>query len=289
MTLNEIDHALAHWQAQLARVDENLLALTNDADFKLVVANASRFSGRTAERLAKSQEATRIFSDLREKIDGVLTRAGRLRSEMSRLWPSDQRLREIGDLLQGPAVVRVLGHIPIAQRGLLSSGDNTASLTMDDALATMEREFAVMRAASADVTSAWLRLAAARQVTQQKLDILEAVASTLDVGEHLELEALRSELTAFRAQIDTDPLEAVDRLAAIQPRLSEINRRLAALADLRALVLADQTHARDALANLQPVHQNAFERYAPCRPGIAPAGAVQASVPEEGVTDGSRC
>ncbi len=96
MTLEQIDAALAEWQAKLNLASSNLLELDDLFTYK-------RLRGRAGDALtgitkAKVLPALAAMDQLWQSLlllTDTLNRAQAMRKAASRLWPSERSLREI--------------------------------------------------------------------------------------------------------------------------------------------------------------------------------------------------
>jgi hypothetical protein len=276
MTLEEIDRAIATWDERLAQVDRNLIDL-HDGDYPLIEASASRFTGRTAERVGPAVAAMRALFDQRKTLGDALDRARALRSGLSRFWPSRAQLGEIADLLRGPAVVLDSDPTPVAERGLLSPADQVRRVTLDGALAAMVQEYDLVRTVTTEVTGAWQRVNPALDGFNLKFGALIELARHVGASADPDLLSLRAEVDALRDRTAADPLAVAGELdATVQPRLRELGERLERLAKTRAELQTRLSDARTRLTALETATAAASAAYAQARTRILdPVGLVQ--------------
>jgi hypothetical protein len=262
MTLDEIDRAIAAWNERLTQVDRNLIDL-HDGDYPLIEASASRFTGRTAERVGPAVAAMRALFDQRKTLGDVIDRARALRSGVLRIWPSRAQLEEIAELLRGPAVVLDSAPTPVAERGLLSPADQTRRVTLDSALAAMVQEYDLVRTVTTEVTRAWQRVNPAIDAFNLKFGALGEIARHVGASADPDLVGLRAEADALRDRAATDPLSVATELdATVQPRLRELGERLERLAKTRTELQTRLSDARTQLTALEAASAAASAAYA---------------------------
>jgi hypothetical protein len=276
MTLEEIDRAIAAWNERLAQVDRNLIDL-HDGDYPLIEASASRFTGRTAERVVPAVAAMRALFDQRKTLGDALDRARVLRSGVSRIWPSRAQIEDITDLLRGPAVVLDSAVTPVAERGLLSPADQARRVTLDGALTAMVQEYDLVRTVTTDVTRAWQRVNPALDGFNLKFGALVELARHVGSAADPDLLGLRTEVDGLRDRVASDPLTVAGELdATVQPRLRELGERLERLAKTRAELQSRLNDARAQLIALEASRAAASESFDQAQVRILdPVGLVQ--------------
>jgi hypothetical protein len=275
MTLEEIDRVIAAWDERLAQVDRNLIDL-HDADYPLIEASASRFTGLTGKRVGPAVTAMRALFDQRKTLGDVIDRARAVRAGLSRIWPSRAHLEEISDLLRGSAVVLDSAPTPIAERGLLSPADQARRVTLDGALATMAQEYDLVRTATTDVTRAWQRVNPAIDAFNLKYGALVELARHVGASADPDVLGLRAETDALRDRVAADPLAVAAELdTTVQPRLRELGDRLERLTKTRTELQTRLSDARTRLTALEAASANASATLAEAQARILdPAGLV---------------
>jgi hypothetical protein len=289
MSLDEVDRALAAWKDRLRRVDENLLALEGDINFKLLEetsAPGAGLAGVTYERVAPVVAAMRELFAQRSHLDEILERAQRTRGTISRLWPADRTLREISALLRGPSIVLSTVQTPLAQRTLLGEAEDRNAVSPDQLLAAMVKAFETVRDTVTAVARVWDQLTPQLDALQQKLASLNALATALGGPPDPDLAALQTELALMRTRVARDPLGVHDDVARrLEPRLTALNDRLAAQGQERAQTRADLARARQSLAALRDASRAVAESFASGRAEIAEPTGLVASPAESRLAD----
>ncbi len=241
MTFDEIDRALAGWNAQLATVADNLLELQADATYQLLTGFGGvpklQLVGETAARvlpaLASAETIFQHFGLLKD----VLARAAALRRDVRPMFGREQTLREIQALLEGESIELPVAALPLAQRTLLSGAMGTHRLRPGDLLQGMGDAFAAARDAVLLVSRGWDELAV-------ELEAAETVVRTLPAGSSgaHELQTAETLLAEVKKQGEGDPFAALERLRTqARPALGEMVRRVQLRAELRRQFAAAHT------------------------------------------------
>jgi hypothetical protein len=289
MSLDEVDRALAVWQDRLRRVDENLLALEGDINFKLLEgqgAPGAGLAGVTYDRVTPVVVAMRELFAQRSRLDDILEHARRLRSSISRLWPAERTLREITGLLCGPSVVLSTVQTPLAQRTLLGTAEDRNSITPDQLLAAMVQAFETVRDTVMAVARVWDQLTPELDALQQKLTSLAALAAALGGPPDPDLGALQTELALLRSRVARDPFGVHDDVGRrLEPRLTALNDRLAAQGQERAQTQAELARARQSLAALRDASRAAADSFARGRAEIAEPTGLTPPLAEDRLAD----
>lgn len=264
MTVDEVDRALADWQARLRRIDDNLVALETDPVCTLLEAQGDTLEGVTHDRVVPALAAMRELFGQRSLLDDVLERATKLRSGLNRMFPGD-RLREIERLLRGPSIALPPVETPLARRGLLDAAETTTTITPEQLLGAMVSSFEQARDAVSVVDAAWSRLTPESDRAAAETDRLQAVAGALGQDASAPLATVRAQLEMVRQRIARDPLGATRALTDdISGRLVRLGQQLAALQARRDGVGADLQRAHVLLADLRAAHQRAAAAHARC-------------------------
>jgi hypothetical protein len=267
MNLEDVDRALADWQARLRRIDDNLVSLeTSPTCTLLEQAGEDGLDGETRTKVLPALLAMRELFSQRSLLDDVLARAAEIRKGTNRLFPGDA-LKELEKLLKGPSIALPPVETPMARRGLLDAAETTTSISADQLLAAMVASFEQARDAVAAVDDAWTRLTS--EVDRATADVRQLRQLATALGRGGPFDALESRLASVRTRIARDPLGASGAVQHdVEEPLAHLRAELTALDTKRRQVLADLERARSALASLRAGLGRAGDAAARCRTSV---------------------
>lgn len=111
MTLREIDAALAAWNSRLGAAAQNLMDLQADPTYQELSGSGGvskvRITGVTASRVEPALGAMVTVFQHFGLLNHTIERASQLRKNLPTLFGSDQKLREIEEVLSGKSI-----HLP---------------------------------------------------------------------------------------------------------------------------------------------------------------------------------
>lgn len=205
MTIEEVDRALADWQARLQHIDQNLVDLEEEPVHRRLQSARDRLEGATRDRVVPALAAMDELFGQRSLLVDVLDRATSLRASVNRRRPG-QALVEIESLLRGPSIALPTVETPLARRSLLDAAETTSSISLDQLLGAMVASFEQARDVVAAVAEAWRRLEPECDRAFGEADRTQSLADSLgrNVGEETgsTLTAVRAQLDAVRIRID---------------------------------------------------------------------------------------
>jgi hypothetical protein len=246
-SLEEADAALAQWRARLAAASRNVVELSELPAFLALKARPA--TGRTAE-------ATRgLIATMDELWQGVLLiggaidRAAAARATGSRLWRGEEAATDALAILEGESIEITTADLPVLNRGLLASARPAIRVTPQRLLEAMEHAFERAKVSVDSLAQARERCMAARAE-------LDAMLASLAAGGWAGEAEARAGLDA--AQAETDPLGAIERIAALRPPL-------AAATQARAAAGRELEAARSELAVLASLRQRLDAALTACR------------------------
>lgn len=227
MTLSEVDAELAQWRKNLSAAAQNLMDLHDMPTYQRLAGSngvpKAALEGVTAARvypaLDEMGKLLQYFDTLQDAID----RAAKLRQDVSPFFGSDQKLRDIEQLLRGKSVKLPAVAVPIGNRTLATSIDTVELVSAAELMDAMSRSFTVARDAVVAVDSAWEKLGT------------ELAACNEDFP------ALRE----LRTRAEADPLGSLD------PVLEQIRR----VTRLRNGIVSGLAAARKQLTQLTDLHR----------------------------------
>jgi chromosome segregation ATPase len=243
MTLKQIDDALAAWDNRLAAIAQNLLELQAESTYQLLTGSGGmaklRLSGDTAAKVEPALGAMLTMFQQYDLLKSTIDRAAKLRKDLPAIFGTDQKLREIAQLLFQRSIKLPAVDVPLEQRTLLSGVQSFECIAAEELLQVMVRAFAAARDAVLAVDDAWRRLAVDLDRTEAQLARLNTQAATLagatrNVGQIL---------TEVRARVQNDPFGALSELdARVRPLLAQADKLAAAGERLRQEL--NQAHAQ---------------------------------------------
>ena len=231
ITLEQIDKTLEEWQNRIRFAMDNLLALDDSLTYKRLQGKdglpQTRLTGITSARVTPALAAMRDLFQHINRLSDVVERAANMRKALPRFFPSDNALRDIDALLNGPSVRLPSVQTPLAQRSLMSASETPQTITPSRLLEVMTQAFEQARSAITAVDEAWAHLEPALGDCETQAIELQRLAGELGETDAPDLTALRQKLDGLRVRVESDPLgvEAdFDRDA--RPLLARVRARL---------------------------------------------------------------
>ena len=265
LTLIQLDRLLIDWQQKGDAANQNLLDLYDLPAYQRLSGMGnppSNVTGITQQRSSTALTAIdRLFEDL-ELLNQTLDRSRKLRRELPTFFVSDSNLQEIEQLLTGQSIQLPCIQTPLAQRGLLSSNQQTQSISPTALLDRMMANFAIARDTFLAIESAWMELESKLITTHQSLIELQQLSRKLQVSVPASLVIAETNFTNLQSQIDRDPL-AVDRAFTqdLIPLINNTRRELETLAQQRQQLQADFATAPQYLQQLRQLNQDSIDNY----------------------------
>ena len=264
-TLAGVDQALAAWRTRLAAASRNVAELSELPEF-ITLKSAARSDP------AGAPEAQRLVATVDELWQGVLllgeaiSRAEAARAAATRLW-MPASLAAVVQILDGPSIGIALGASPVLHRRLLGQAADTAWVSPNRLLETMEAAFDAARTSLA-------RISTARDTQAALRASLSAAVDSLAGEGRPEAAALAARLAGCNA---SDPLTALTQLEALRPDIdaATFSAAQASAARSRATQSLNQARARlTHLAEQAAQARQAASATAALVAGVVPAGPV---------------
>lgn len=273
MTLDEIDAAIANWHARLTSAAQNLMDLHALGTYQRLAGTDGQqkavLTGATAARVHPILNAMGTLFQNFDRLKETIDRAASIRQSISPLFGSDQKVREIQDLLYGKSVRLPAVPVPMEQRNLLSAVENVASITPDDLMNAMVHGFIAARDTVLAVDAAWEKLGAAIDKAVEDLADCRAQAKQWKL-ETPELDAAEQVLETVRAQAESDPLTSIAEYdTAVVPALEAAHRTFEQLRRKREQVAAGLQSASIRARELSQIHTQAVDCWTERREKIA--------------------
>jgi hypothetical protein len=223
-------------------------------------------TGATAARVDPALGAMATVFQHFGLLHDTVERAGQLRRNLPTLFGSEQKLREIEELLLGRSIHLPPVDVPFEQRTLLSGVQNVECISPSDLLNTMVRAFQAAKDAVVAVDAAWSGLGAALGRTEARIASLRARATALGGPPPAELDAAGQALKDMRAQVLADPLgTSADLDAHIQPLLARVEAAIEASERLRQGIVDGFAAAHKQLDTLEKLHRDSVAACAEAR------------------------
>jgi hypothetical protein len=285
MTLDEIDAAIANWHARLTSAAQNLMDLHALGTYQRLAGSDGQvkavLTGATAARVHPILNAMgtlfQNFDCLKETID----RAESIRQSISPLFGSEQKVREIQDLLYGKSVRLPAVPVPMEQRSLLGAVENVESITPDDLMNAMVHGFVVARDTVLAVDAAWEKLGAIIDHAVEDLAACRAQAAQWKLPAP-ELDAAELALETVRAQAESDPLTSIAEFdTAVAPALENAHRAFEELRRRYGQIAANLQAAGARLRELEQIHKEAVDSWTERREKVSLPNEPAAPQPPE--------
>lgn len=210
MTVEQIDQLLTDWKQKIDIASQNLIDLHGLPTYQRLCGVSGfprvQLTGITFARVMPALEAMNELFQNFDLLIKTINKASELRKQLSPLWVSEVKVKEIEQILTGNSIQLAVVQIPLAQRGLLSVAQTANAIAPCELLAAMTRAFDVAKNAVLEVDAAWMHLEPDLAASEIEIVSLERLADSLGQGYFSELSAARQKITALRGKIESDPL-----------------------------------------------------------------------------------
>jgi hypothetical protein len=210
VTVEQIDQLLADWKQKIDLASQNLIDLHGLPTYQRLCGVSGfppvQLTGTTLARVTPALEAMNELFQHFDLLIKTINQATELRKQLSPLWVSEVKVREIEQILTGSSIQLAVVQIPLAQRGLLSMAQTANAIAPLQLLAAMTSAFDLAKNAVLEVDAAWMHLEPALAASEVEIVSLQRLAESLGQGSVGELSAARQKITALRDKIESDPL-----------------------------------------------------------------------------------
>jgi hypothetical protein len=210
VTVEQIDQLLADWNQKIDIASQNLIDLHGLPTYQRLCGVANfppvQLTGITFARVTPALEAMNELFQHFDLLIKTINQASELRKQLSPLWVSEVKVREIEQILTGSSIQLAVVQIPLAQRGLLSVAQMGHAIAPLQLLAAMTSAFDIAKNAVLEVDAAWMHLETELAASEAEIVSLQRLADSLGQGSVAELYAARQKITALRGEIESDPL-----------------------------------------------------------------------------------
>jgi hypothetical protein len=194
------DTELQRLEAAVTAIAANLVDLDDNPHRKEL--DKTRLTGRTATAWADATDALTQLWDGYRMLTELIAKARAVRDQR-RL--NDRERAEFVDLVLGPSVTLSTTTVPLAQRGLLGTGQVSTTCSPAELLAAMETAFATAATVVTRAGDVWQKLLPTAADTAASLDHVRRLTRPAGGGTATLDEADRR-LGAFTAMLASDPL-----------------------------------------------------------------------------------
>lgn len=262
MTLDELDNEIALWKKSLGAAAQNLMDLHSLPTYQRLAGSngvpKADLKGVTAKRvypaLASMGTLFQNFDDLQSLVD----RAAALRQNISPIFGSEQKLREIDNLLHGKSVRLATVPVPMEQRTLSTAVDNVELVTPGELMGAMAKSFTAARDVVLAVDGAWQKLGMELDAAMTELAAFNAEGPQWSCNFPALATADRA-LEAIRDRIESDPLGSLDEFDnSVAPVLQQARNALAKLKSQREQITRGLSSANQLMGQLADLHQQSL-------------------------------
>ncbi|HEX4809890.1 MAG TPA: hypothetical protein VH325_13215 [Bryobacteraceae bacterium] len=285
MTLDEIDSVIAAWNRRLTSAAQNLMDLHALPTYQRLAGSNGQpkaiLTGATAGRVHPILNAMGTLFQNFDSLKDTIDRAASIRQNISPLFGSDQKVREIHELLFGKSIHLPAVPIPMEQRSLLSAVENVESITPEDLMNAMVQAFTAARDTVLAIDAAWEKLGATIDHAAEDLAVCRAQAEQWSLPAP-ELKSAEEALETVRAQAESDPLTSIAEYdTAIAPALDSAHRAFEQLRRKREQIAAGLQSAGIRLRELEEIHKEAVASWTERREKVALQTEPPAPQPQE--------
>jgi len=286
VNLEQIDQLLADWKKKIDLVSQNLINLHGLPTYQRLTGVSgfpkTELTGVTQARVTPAMDA---MSNLFQHFDLLVTtisKAVELRKQVPRFLGSEQKIREIEEILTGASIQLAFVQIPLAQRGLLSAATTANAIAPNELLAAMTNAFEVARDAVVAVDEAWLHLEPNLAAAEAEMISLQKLADSLGQGSSSELVAARAKLAALHNWIESDPLGvSADFDGEIKPLIVQVKATLEQLVKQQNKIREDFAAAVHLLKQLVELNRQAETAFAESQEKVVDHSTLQTPLAQE--------
>jgi hypothetical protein len=243
----DIDRDLTRLEQASERIAANLVELEIDSSRQLL--EASTLTGDSAARWAQASAALTDLWAWRDRLEGLLQQAEKLRRSAS-------RADELQELLAGRSIELTRSTIPLAERDLLTGPELAVRCTPDELLERMSLAFDQVKTVVARFAEAWEALIPRLGEARTILERARGLAVSRGEPDQSELRNAAARLAELSYSVTADPLAiAPEELEHMIDSLAVVEHDLQAAATLRRALDAELGDARARLARLDALVQ----------------------------------
>jgi hypothetical protein len=249
MTMHAAETELARLEKAVAAIAANLVELDQNPDRQEL--GRIRLTGRTATAWADAGDALARLWQGHRQLGEVIDRARALRSQRRM---SDADRAAFQQEVLGSSITLSTATVPLAQRGLLGSGQVISTCTPAELLAAMESAFATAVAVVTSAGDAW------RRATPAAAEAADALLHVRDLTRQTAggLAAETDRLGDLTGTLLSDPLGAdVSGLGRVRDLIARADAERTSAAELRASLSQRLRDARTMVAEIEAAQRSA--------------------------------
>ena len=231
MTLEQIDQLLTDWKQKVNLIGQNLIDLHGLPSYQRLAGQypypPAQLTGITQARVTPAIEAMNELFQQLDLLNQTIERASQLRKQLPRFLASDQKIKEIAQILTTPSIQLSIVQTPLAQRGLLSAAETAEAIAPEKLLLVMTNAFNVAKNVVLAVDTAWLSLEPSLAAAEAEIFSLQIDAERLNQSSLSELATAQETITSLRSSLDSDPLGVSANFdQEIKPKLAKVRTTL---------------------------------------------------------------
>ena len=255
MTLQDVDSAIASWNAGLGTAAQNLMDLQGLPAYQRLAGTQgvpqAELTGETAAAVEPMLTTVSRLLQYFDLLQHMLIRAESLRKDMP-IFGGEQRIQEIEQLLGTQSIQLPAEAVPLDQRTLLSSTDSVARIAPVELVKRMTDAFEQVKAIVLKVDTAWETLGRGLDSAMVSIEALRQELSPA------ELSLLAASLDTAKAKAASDPLAALKNFQTVmEPALAQVRMRLDETRALRHEIENGLFAAHSTLETLRAAHAEA--------------------------------
>ncbi|MEH2250005.1 hypothetical protein [Nostoc sp.] len=193
----------------------------------------------------------------------TVDQASRLRQQLPRFLPTEQKIAEIKQLLTGASIHLSVMQTPLAERELLSATQQPNAIAPVQLLFVMTQAFSVARDAVLAVDAAWANLEFILKDAESQILLGQNLAESLNQGYCSELVQAREVIASVQGRIEQDPLGVIAEIdGQIKPLLAQVKLVLEQAQKRQAQLQEKLAIADDLLKQLIKLHSQSLAAFA---------------------------
>lgn len=263
---SEIDQLLADWKNKIQVVSQNLFDLQELPTYQRLCGSPGfpgvHLTGMTATRIDPALAAMNDLFQYFDLLVQTIEKASRLRQQMPRFLPTEQKIAEIKQILTGASIELPVRQTPLFHRELLTVSQQANAIAPVELLQVMTQAFSVARDAVLAVDAAWANLDIIIQDAEWQVLELQNLAVSLDQGNCIQLVQAREAIASLKTKIEQDPLGvSADIDQQIKPLLAQVRLQLEQAQKQRTQIQEKLAIAQDLLAQLIKLHSQSLAAF----------------------------
>lgn len=263
---SEIDQLLADWKNKIQVVSQNLFDLQELPTYQRLCGSPGfpgvHLTGMTATRIDPALAAMNDLFQYFDLLVQTIEKASRLRQQMPRFLPTEQKIAEIKQILTGASIELPVRQTPLFHRELLTVSQQANAIAPVELLQVMTQAFSVARDAVLAVDAAWANLDVIIQDAEWQVLELQNLAVSLDQGNCIQLVQAREAIASLKTKIEQDPLGvSADIDQQIKPLLAQVRLQLEQAQKQRTQIQEKLAIAQDLLAQLIKLHSQSLAAF----------------------------